>query len=316
MAVEIRPKQSSLAVKVERNDHTTLTHRNEPNQHTIEAVTGLAEALTNLNNLIVNLQNKTNMNEAESVEVINTLTENLTKLINDETKRATDAEATINKKLDLVDKDVISLGNELSTRIDNMQVVENELRTKIINEAARAVEEEKVLDNKIITECARAQREEERIVSLVGTEEKRAKEQEILLSKAIDHERLRALEAEARLEAKGSIGSMTAEINAAVKSLEESVDLKLATKADLDTLSTKADLIEGKIPDSQLPESCKSSNIFEAYSMEDFPTMGLTGNLYVSTSTNIIYRWDGETYVEISSTKFNDDTPVQIICEV
>ena len=45
MSAQIRPKTSSLAVKIERNDHTTLTHRNDPNQHTIEAITGLTEAL-------------------------------------------------------------------------------------------------------------------------------------------------------------------------------------------------------------------------------------------------------------------------------
>ena len=125
MSAQIRPKTSSLAVKVERNDHTTLTHRNDPNQHTIEAIAGLAEALTSLNNLISDLQNKTTLNEEGSVEAINALTKNLTELINEETKRSIEAEQALKEKLEVVDQDVIALGNELSARIDTMQVVEN-----------------------------------------------------------------------------------------------------------------------------------------------------------------------------------------------
>ena len=55
-------------------------------------------------------------------------------------------------------------------------------------------------------------------------------------------------------------------------------------------LELKADLVDGKIPNSQLPESHKTTSIFEYDSLEKFPEPGLEGSLYISTNDNIIYR--------------------------
>ena len=81
-------------------------------------------------------------------------------------------------------------------------------------------------------------------------------------------------------------------------------------------LTSKADLVDGKIPDTQIPDIIKSNSIFEAETVAGFPATGVIGSLYVSTSDNISYRWDGTAYVELSSAKFKEDTTIQIICEV
>ena len=81
-------------------------------------------------------------------------------------------------------------------------------------------------------------------------------------------------------------------------------------------LSTKADLVDGKIPNSQLPDTHKASSVFEYESPELFPEIGLEGSLYISTSDNVIYRWNGTEYVALSSAGFKEDTTINIICEV
>ena len=55
----------------------------------------------------------------------------------------------------------------------------------------------------------------------------------------------------------------------------------------------------GHIPSSQLPSYV--DDVLEYESNKDFPSVGESGKIYVSTSTNVTYRWSGSAYVPIGS---------------
>lgn len=63
--------------------------------------------------------------------------------------------------------------------------------------------------------------------------------------------------------------------------------------------SNKADLVNGKIPATQLPSYV--DDILEFDSIEDLPNPGESGKIYVITSTNTQLRWSGSEYVQIIS---------------
>lgn len=68
--------------------------------------------------------------------------------------------------------------------------------------------------------------------------------------------------------------------------------------SDID-LSTKADLIDGKVPASQLPSYV--DDVLEYANLAAFPVTGETGKIYIALDTNKSYRWSGSTYVQLSS---------------
>ena len=55
---------------------------------------------------------------------------------------------------------------------------------------------------------------------------------------------------------------------------------------------------DGKVPASQLPSYL--DDVEEYSSLSSFPTTGEAGKIYVARDTNLIYRWGGAAYVEIS----------------
>lgn len=63
--------------------------------------------------------------------------------------------------------------------------------------------------------------------------------------------------------------------------------------------STKADLVDGVVPSSQLPSYV--DDVLEYNGFNTFPTAGESGKIYLDTSTNIIYRWSGTAYIEITN---------------
>jgi len=72
----------------------------------------------------------------------------------------------------------------------------------------------------------------------------------------------------------------------------------LANQTDLNTaLGLKADLVDGKVPSSQLPSYV--DDIIEVATYSALPTTGETGKIYVVLDTNLIYRWSGSAYIEI-----------------
>lgn len=68
-------------------------------------------------------------------------------------------------------------------------------------------------------------------------------------------------------------------------------------KIDYD-FSKKADLIDGKVPASQLPSYV--DDVIEFASLSAFPTIGEEGKLFVALDTNKLYRWSGSTYIDIT----------------
>lgn len=56
---------------------------------------------------------------------------------------------------------------------------------------------------------------------------------------------------------------------------------------------------DGKVPSSQLPSYV--DDVLEYADKASFPSAGETGKIYVAKDTNIVYRWSGSAYVEISS---------------
>lgn len=63
-------------------------------------------------------------------------------------------------------------------------------------------------------------------------------------------------------------------------------------------LSTKADLVAGKVPSSQLPSYV--DDVVEYSSSAAFPGTGETGKIYVALDTNRTYRWSGSAYIELT----------------
>lgn len=71
------------------------------------------------------------------------------------------------------------------------------------------------------------------------------------------------------------------------------------TKAQTDALiDGKADIVNGKIPSSELPSYV--DDVVEYASTSAFPATGESGKIYIATDTNKTYRWGGSAYVEIS----------------
>ena len=62
-------------------------------------------------------------------------------------------------------------------------------------------------------------------------------------------------------------------------------------------LGAKADLVDGKVPASQLPSFV--DDVLEG-TLATFPAAGESGKIYVDTTTNKSYRWSGSQYAEIA----------------
>lgn len=69
--------------------------------------------------------------------------------------------------------------------------------------------------------------------------------------------------------------------------------------ASSSALATKADLIGGFVPSSQLPSYV--DDVLEFATLVGFPTTGETGKIYIAIDTNLTYRWTGSTYAGMSS---------------
>lgn len=71
-------------------------------------------------------------------------------------------------------------------------------------------------------------------------------------------------------------------------------------KTYVDTkVATKADLVDGKVPASQLPSYVDDVETYDT--LADFPEVGEDGKIYVAKDTNTTYRWSGTAYVQLDS---------------
>ena len=70
------------------------------------------------------------------------------------------------------------------------------------------------------------------------------------------------------------------------------------TKAETDELlDSKADLVDGKVPASQLPSYV--DDVVEYASFSDFPLVGESGKIYLARDMNRTYRWSGSEYIPV-----------------
>ena len=96
---------------------------------------------------------------------------------------------------------------------------------------------------------------------------------------------------------------------------EQAAASAAADLAEFNTkLGTKADLVNGFVPDVQLPSYV--DDVLEFPTLADFPAIGDAGKMYVALDTNKTYRWGGTVYVsldeglaigETASTAFRGD---------
>lgn len=68
-------------------------------------------------------------------------------------------------------------------------------------------------------------------------------------------------------------------------------------------LSKKADLVNGVVPENQIPSSF--NDVLE-FTTNTLPIVGESGKIYVTTDTNRTWRWSGNQYVEISNGGVSD----------
>lgn len=89
--------------------------------------------------------------------------------------------------------------------------------------------------------------------------------------------------------------------------LQDQINLKANASSVNQSLGTKADLVDGKIPASQLPSFVDdvlegtyiNPNTFN--NLNNQPYTPETDKIYIDTTTNKTYRWSGMLYVVISS---------------
>lgn len=68
---------------------------------------------------------------------------------------------------------------------------------------------------------------------------------------------------------------------------------------------TKADLVDGTVPASQLPSYV--DDVLEFANLAAFPATGETGKIYINIATNEQYRWSGSAYIKIVSSPGSSD---------
>ena len=73
--------------------------------------------------------------------------------------------------------------------------------------------------------------------------------------------------------------------------------------ATQDALDLKADLVNGKVPASQLPSFV--DDVIEVANYAALPIPGATGVIYITLDNNKVFRWTGSVYVEIASGSTN-----------
>lgn len=68
------------------------------------------------------------------------------------------------------------------------------------------------------------------------------------------------------------------------------------------SLNKKADLVDGKVPSSQLPSYV--DDVLEFDSFENLPSSGEKGKIYLITNNNTQFRWSGSEYIQLNSDEY------------
>jgi hypothetical protein len=83
------------------------------------------------------------------------------------------------------------------------------------------------------------------------------------------------------------------------------LNLKVNSSTYTADMALKADLVDGVVPSSQLPGYV--DDVLEFANLAAFPATGVVGKMYVALDTNLVYRWTGTTYIEISPSPGSTD---------
>ncbi|WP_439480128.1 hypothetical protein [Chryseobacterium aquaticum] len=75
------------------------------------------------------------------------------------------------------------------------------------------------------------------------------------------------------------------------------------------SLSKKADLVDGKVPSSQLPSYV--DDVLEFDTFQNLPNTGEKGKIYLITNDNSQFRWSGSEYIQLNSDEFLMTTNTQ-----
>lgn len=74
----------------------------------------------------------------------------------------------------------------------------------------------------------------------------------------------------------------------------------ISAQSDLqNVLNSKADLVAGVVPASQLPSYV--DDVLEFANFAAFPTTGEPGKIYIALDNNKVYRWSGSAYIEVAA---------------
>lgn len=79
--------------------------------------------------------------------------------------------------------------------------------------------------------------------------------------------------------------------------LQTAINTKADAASVTQSLSTKADLVNGVVPPNQLPSYV--DDVLEYANLASFPVTGETSKIYIAVDTNKTYRWSSTQYVEI-----------------
>ena len=96
-----------------------------------------------------------------------------------------------------------------------------------------------------------------------------------------------------------NIGAFYFESSAGFKKTGGTTNQALTADGGVFDLNTKADLVGGKVPSSQLPGFV--DDVLEFANLASFPATGESGKIYIAIDTNLTYRWGGSSYVVMSS---------------
>ena len=95
-----------------------------------------------------------------------------------------------------------------------------------------------------------------------------------------------------------SLASLSTSTSTTAVSLSTGLSAVNSAVASLSTIvATKADLVSGTVPASQLPSFV--DDVLEFPNLASFPVTGEAGKIYTDTTTNFTYRWSGTQYVRL-----------------
>lgn len=107
---------------------------------------------------------------------------------------------------------------------------------------------------------------------------------------------------QAALDGKQASGSYAAAVH--THAIADTTGLQAALDGK-QPVGTYATLVGGTVPAGQLPSYV--DDVLEFAALVNFPAIGETGKIYVTTGDNRTYRWSGSTYIEISASPGSTD---------